>query len=77
MHFEEKDEVHSLNISEVIDSEKYGYLNAQKVPFYNTFGQSMCSRVSITAESSTAELSSKFSIKPRQIELENISFSQM
>ena len=32
-HFEEKDQLHSLNILEVIDSEKCGYLNPQKSPF--------------------------------------------
>ena len=33
MHFEKKDQLYTLNISEVIDSEKYGYLNARKLPF--------------------------------------------
>ena len=77
MHFEKKDQLHSLNISEVTDSEKYGYLNARTLPFENTFGESLCSGVAITAEVNTVALSSQFSIKPRQIELENISFSQM
>ena len=32
-HFEEKDERHSLNISEVIDPDKYGYFNVYKLLF--------------------------------------------
>ena len=38
-YFEEKEECHSLSISENIDSERGGYLNAKKVPFQNTFRQ--------------------------------------
>ena len=37
VHFEKKDQPHTLNISEVIDSEKCGYLNARKLLFQNTF----------------------------------------
>ena len=33
VHFEKKGQLQSLNISEVIDSKKYGYLNARKSPF--------------------------------------------
>ena len=33
VHFEKKDQVYSLNISKVIDSEKCGYLNVQKLQF--------------------------------------------
>ena len=33
MHFYKKDQLDRLNILEVIDSEKYGYLNARKLPF--------------------------------------------
>ena len=32
-HFEKKFELHSLSISEIIDSERRGYLNAEKVLF--------------------------------------------
>ena len=32
-HFQKKDQIHSLNISEVIDSEKCGYFNARKLLF--------------------------------------------
>ena len=31
-----KNELHSLNISEIIDSEERGYLNAWKILFQNT-----------------------------------------
>ena len=41
-HFEEKDQLHSLNILEVIDSDKCGYLNARKFLFYNTLPDSRC-----------------------------------
>ena len=64
-------------MSEVIDTEKYASLNGQKLPFYNTFTESTCSRVINTAEISTAALSFDFLINPRQIELANVSFSQM
>ena len=77
MHFEKKDQHHSLNISKVIESEKYGYLNARKLPFWNTFEKSTCSWVTITAQISTAGVTSQFSIKPRQIHLESISFCEM
>ena len=77
MHFENKDQLHSLNISKVIESDKYGYLNARKLPFWNNFEESTCSRVTITAQITTAELTSQFSINPRQIQLENISFCEM
>ena len=33
VHFEKKDRLHSLNISEVIDPEKCGYFNARKFLF--------------------------------------------
>ena len=58
MHFQNKDQLHSLNISVVIDSEKYGYLNARKFPIYNTFGESTFSRVKIAAKISTPARSS-------------------
>ena len=57
VHFENKYQLHSLNISEVIDSKKYGYLNARKVPFQNTCGESTSSRVRNIAEKNTAAVS--------------------
>ena len=33
VYFEEKDQLHSLNVLEIIDSEKCGYLNPQNLPF--------------------------------------------
>ena len=77
MHFEEKDQFHSLNISEVIDSEKYGYLNARTPPFLKTFEELTFSHVTITAQIGTAALTSQYSIKRRQIQLESISFCEM
>ena len=45
VHFEKKDQLHSVNILEIIDSEKYGYLNARTFPFWNTHHESTCSWV--------------------------------
>ena len=36
VHFQKKDHLYSLNILEVSDSEKCGYLNARKPLFQNT-----------------------------------------
>ena len=33
-HFEKKDELHSLNNLEIIESEKYGYFSARECLFY-------------------------------------------
>ena len=52
--FGKKDELQTLKISEVIDSEKYGYLNAGKLFFSNTLGESKYSRVLNTAEMTMA-----------------------
>ena len=43
--FERKDQLHTSNILERIDSEKYSYLNARKLPFQNTLRESTCSRL--------------------------------
>ena len=75
--FFKKDQVQSLNISEVIDSEKRGFFNARQIVFSNTFGESTGSWLTNTSEISTAAFSAYFSSNPRQIELGNISFSQM
>ena len=37
-----KDDLHSLNISEVIDSEQCGFLNARKCVFQNDLLRSTC-----------------------------------
>ena len=60
-----KDQLHSSNISELIDSDKYGYRNTRKLPLQNIVGQLTCSPVAITAEISTEALTSQFSIKLR------------
>ena len=77
VHFERKDQLYNLNISEIIDCEKYGYLNARKLLFQNTLRESTCSRVLNTADTSMVALSSELSIYPRDIELENISVSKI
>ena len=57
-HFQKKDQLHGLNISEVIGSKKCGYLNGRKLPFQNTLRQSTCSRVPNNDKICTATLSS-------------------
>ena len=75
--FEKKDQLHILNISEVIDSEKCAYLTAQKLLFKNTLPESTSWWVLNTAEITMAELLSSISINIRHIEFENVSISQM
>ena len=76
-HVEEKDRPYSLNISEVVDFQKNGYLNALKLLFSKTLRQSSCSRVLNTPETTMPPLLSEPSIDPRHIEIENISVSQI
>ena len=76
-HFQRKDHVHSLNIWQVIEYEKCGYLNARELLFQNTLRESMCSLVANTEQICTAALLFKFPINNRQIELKNISVSQI
>ena len=71
-----KNHLYKLNISEVIHSEKYGYLNDRKLLFQNTLRESMCSRPLNTAETTMAALLVELSVDPRNIELENISFRE-
>ena len=40
--FEQEDEPQRLFVSEIIDCEKRGYLNAPKAPSQNTYGQATC-----------------------------------
>ena len=44
-YFQEKDQLHSLNILEVIDSERCGYLNARKLLFQNTVRESTWKKI--------------------------------
>ena len=76
-HFQKKDQLHSFNISEVIDSEKCGYLNARKLLFQNTLRESTRSRVKNTAEINMAALLSQISINLKHVEFENISVNQI
>ena len=77
MHFEKKDQLHSLNTSEVIDSEKCCYLNARKLFFPDTLRESTCSQVVDTAEITMAAFLCYVSINPRHIALKNIPVSQI
>ena len=77
MHFEERDQLHSLNIFEVIEAEKCSYFNTRKIHFLNSFKQSTCSEDGNTDGTCTGALLSQFSINPGNIELENISLSQI
>ena len=49
-HFGEKPQLHSSNISKVIDSQKCGYLNARKLQFHNILRESTCSQIPNTEE---------------------------
>ena len=75
MHVQKKDQLDSLNISEVIESEKYVYLNDRKLLFQNTLQKSTCWQVLNTAATTVAALLSELSIDPRHFELGNISVS--
>ena len=56
IYLENKDQLDSVNISEVMDSAKCSYLNAKKELFQNTFRDWTCSRFPNTAKISMAEL---------------------
>ena len=71
--FLKKDQLHNVNILDVIESDKCGYLNARKLLFKNTLGESTCSLVPKNVEIYAAALLFHISNNPRQIELENIS----
>ena len=61
----------------MINSEKYGYLNARKLLFQNTLRESTSSRVLNTSERTMGALLSELSIDPRHIDLENMSLSEI
>ena len=50
VYFEKKHQIHSLNISKVIDFEKSSYLNTKKQLFQNTLREWTCSRIPNTAQ---------------------------
>ena len=77
MHFEKKDQLYSLNISQVSDSWKCGYLNARKLLFQNTLRELTWSRVLKTADTTMAALLVELSIDPTSIELEKVSVSEI
>ena len=58
VHFHKKDQLDSLNILEVTQSKKSGYLNARNLLFLNTLPESTCSGVVNTAKITMAALSS-------------------
>ena len=77
MHVEKKDQLCSLNISKVSDSEKCGYLNAQKLVFQNTIGESTCSGILNTADRTIEPLLSELSIDATHIEFEKMSVNDI
>ena len=77
VHFFKKDQLYNLNISDVIHSEKYGYLNARKLLFQNNLRESTCSRVLNSADTTMAALLSEISIDPTHIELGEISVNEI
>ena len=54
--FERKDQFHSSNILEVIESKKCGYLNARRLLFQNTLWESRCPRLPNNDQIWTAKL---------------------
>ena len=77
VHFEKNDEHYSLNILEVSDSEKCGYLNSPKVLFQNNLRESMCSRVLNTTDTTMAARLLELSTDSTHIELEKICVSEI
>ena len=77
MHFQKKDQLYRLNISEVLDSEKCGYLNAGKLSFENSLRESRSSWVLNTADTNMEALLLELFIDPTHIELEKISVSEI
>ena len=77
MHYEKKDQLHSLSISENSDLEKCGYFNTGKPLFQKNLRKSKFSWAPNTSETFTAALFSQFSINLGQSELEKISLSQI
>ena len=75
--FEKKYHLHSSNISEVIDSEKCGYLNAWKLLFQNSFRESTFSWVLNTADTTMPGLLSELFIDPTDIQLGKISVGEI
>ena len=77
MDFELKDQLYSLNISEVSVSEKCGYLNVGKLLFQNTIRDSTCSRVLSSADTTMGVVLLKLSIDATRIKLEKVSVSEI
>ena len=77
MHVRKKDQLYSLKIWQVTDSEKCGYLNARKLLFQNNLRESTCSRVLKNVDTTVAALLSELSIDRAHIELGEISVSQI
>ena len=77
VHFEIRNQLYSLNISEVSASEKCGYWNARKLLFQNTLQKSTCSRVLNTAETNMEALLLELSIDATHIELDKISVKEI
>ena len=64
-HSEKKNKSPSFSTSQIIDSERGGYLNVQNALLQNTFPQSTCSGVPNTVEISTTSLLSYCSMNMR------------
>ena len=77
VYLQKKHQLDSLNISEVIDSEKYSYWNAKKQLFQNNLWESAHSRIPNTTQICIAALLSEFSINPRQIDVETIALNEI
>ena len=72
-----KDDLSRLFVSEIIDYKKRGYLNAQKVLYQKTYGQSTCETVRKTSSIFTAVFFSYFSITLKENQLQIFCFSSI
>ena len=72
-----EDQLHSLNISKVIDSKKCSYMDAKKQLFQNTLREWTCSRVPNTVQILMAPLLLWFFVNPKKVEFQNMSLNQI
>ena len=76
-HFEKKDERRNWFVSQITDCKKGGYLNIEKAPCQNTYGQSTCWGVPKTPSIPVAVFSLDFLITLKENQLEKLCFSSI
>ena len=75
--FWKDNEHHKSSISEVIDSERWAYLNASEGLFWKPFGSKCVNESENLLKSAKKVLLSYFFIIVSEIELENVVFNQI